>query len=517
MDLNRSRARQKDLQQRSARQPSGIGQIGDRDPLTGRYEVIYPDGGANPNGVKVTNAWLKPGDVVLLSPRTDGVIAIESDKATSPPSPPIFNAPIEGKKAKTWIFYADDNQLYVGGHQAEPVLLGPVVDVSLFPSWESNGEIYTSDPASDNFHVWAEGDEWIATWRTIETSFIHVSKPAFYSFEGSQERKTVAFIPYDLHRGAQYYGVYIYDRFLGRGMPLGGGFTSISQRYWDTSSWYWNVGSWLEPFYTRKGYLKNDTFNSTQSPKRSFFGLPSVMARISAADDSIVPHVNKTFGNTQNFLVAVNTINGVVQIDSLDVDLIYPILCDSSLTYWIRVVAQYSGGPMIRRFELYSSDSPNKPLAVNSEPVFFDTFWSMENREDLGGLAGLAGLNPGSPHYYVARDDFALKAGQLLRFGFYRSPTEFLIQPAVGGGYLVNSMVAYRAYRELFGTSTTVTLSSGIVTRIRRDEIMKAKEGSGYLRRFEVTIDNKEIELSPVFCHEIPKTAKILHWCTVPD
>jgi hypothetical protein len=50
--------------------------IGDRDPQTGLYEVIYPDGSQTLNGMKIFNAAHQVGDVVRATRRSDGMLLL---------------------------------------------------------------------------------------------------------------------------------------------------------------------------------------------------------------------------------------------------------------------------------------------------------------------------------------------------------------------------------------------------------------------------------------------------------
>lgn len=55
--------------------------IGDRDPVTGLYEVIHPDGSTTPNGIKIFNAAHKVGDPVSAIERSDGKIYLDGQQA----------------------------------------------------------------------------------------------------------------------------------------------------------------------------------------------------------------------------------------------------------------------------------------------------------------------------------------------------------------------------------------------------------------------------------------------------
>lgn len=56
--------------------------IGDRDPVTGLYDVIHPDGSFTRNGIKIFNSAHEFGDVVLATQRSDGMMILDGVKAT---------------------------------------------------------------------------------------------------------------------------------------------------------------------------------------------------------------------------------------------------------------------------------------------------------------------------------------------------------------------------------------------------------------------------------------------------
>ncbi len=59
-----------------------IYRIGDRDPVTGLYDVIWPDGSFTRNGIKIFNSAHEFGDVVLATQRSDGMMILDGVKAT---------------------------------------------------------------------------------------------------------------------------------------------------------------------------------------------------------------------------------------------------------------------------------------------------------------------------------------------------------------------------------------------------------------------------------------------------
>lgn len=60
--------------------------IGNRDPQTGLYEVIYPDGSSTLNGMKIFNAAHQVGDVVRATRRSDGIMMLDGVKAFEVPT-----------------------------------------------------------------------------------------------------------------------------------------------------------------------------------------------------------------------------------------------------------------------------------------------------------------------------------------------------------------------------------------------------------------------------------------------
>lgn len=164
MDLEASRSKQRAAQQQSQTQPDGVARIGDRDPLTGRYTVQFPDGGIGANGIKTYTAASKPGDVVVLFPRADGSIAIDSEKGSPTIVPDVFNKPVpDGKKGGVWIFYRSAGKLWVGGHQEVPEEIA-TLSVVAPPS--------TSDFRPSGYHVWGDKNGWIATFQVTELRLI---------------------------------------------------------------------------------------------------------------------------------------------------------------------------------------------------------------------------------------------------------------------------------------------------------------------------------------------------------
>ena len=119
----------------SRRDIEGVVKIGDRDPVTGRYQVLEPNGGVDVGGVKVFNSQEQYGDRVLPFRRLDGTIALDSEKGSKVKPPTafpkcpgylasqVFNCeepPKKKKKGPIHVLYFSNGAYWVGGHQEEP-------------------------------------------------------------------------------------------------------------------------------------------------------------------------------------------------------------------------------------------------------------------------------------------------------------------------------------------------------------------------------------------------------------
>ena len=167
-------------QRRSA---ESITRIGDRDPVTGKHQVLDPDGGVSPQGVKIYNAQEQYGDRVLPFPRTDGTIALDSEKGnviTPPTAFPhcpgylngqVFNCevPKKKKKGQVWILYAYQGRFYIGGHQRAGVLIYDPIppNMPVFDRHDYRSYSQFSFQVRENYDavatygaVWGDGDGW---------------------------------------------------------------------------------------------------------------------------------------------------------------------------------------------------------------------------------------------------------------------------------------------------------------------------------------------------------------------
>lgn len=72
--------------------------IGERDPVTGLYGVIWPDGGVTLNGLKVFNSEHRVGDVVQATERSDGMIILDGLKAAAVTSAAVTSASLSDRR-----------------------------------------------------------------------------------------------------------------------------------------------------------------------------------------------------------------------------------------------------------------------------------------------------------------------------------------------------------------------------------------------------------------------------------
>lgn len=168
---------------KSRREIEGVVRIGDRDPVTGRYEVLEPDGGVDPNGIKVFNSQEQYGDRVLPFRRLDGAIGLDSEKGSKVRTPTafpkcpgylasqVFNCeepkPVK-KDGKIWILFLYNNQLYVGGHKQAPELIyNPIppefAPDSSFSAFPLNVQANIQD-IKNMATIWGDDQGWEASY-----------------------------------------------------------------------------------------------------------------------------------------------------------------------------------------------------------------------------------------------------------------------------------------------------------------------------------------------------------------
>lgn len=493
MDLNESRSKQKAAQQKAQVQTQGVGRIGDRDAATGRYEVVFPDGGIDPNGIKTYSALSKLGDIVVMFPRTDGAIALDSEKGLPVVFPDVFNEPKEEKKAKVWILYEANGRLFVGGHQAMPV------DVGVMPVLGQNRY---------NLHVWGDATGWVATWQKNTGASALIT---FYTADSLGKRLEVTFDANAVLNG-QY--SYFFD-FKDWSFPLGAGFTAFRSRFWTNPSF----SNEKDILRTSIGYLSEN--NRSFSIVDEVFGGsngsedPNSFDAIYTVDVSgmtKIPHLatplpyrgkyvglNVTYGYDDDpspFLQTNYATESVMH---------YAILCDRSSTYYIKETVLSGGSTVSKAYELFSSVD-SKPIAINkAEPRFFGIRWDL--RAPPNSIPSTYNKDFYTrPFYFYPHGNF-LFSGEgraIVPVGYYRRSI---------AGYNPATSPALDRWNDYEG-GTPVTFSGGGVVKIPSLEIDKARSDGGLLKRISMSVDGKETELSPVFCHPIPATAKIKHWST---
>jgi hypothetical protein len=82
--------------------------IGSRDPITGLYNVIYPDGSSTPNGIKIYNAAHRIGDPVNATRRSDGMIILDNPVAADPSSLSVSAAGNQAGYLNGQVFNGED-------------------------------------------------------------------------------------------------------------------------------------------------------------------------------------------------------------------------------------------------------------------------------------------------------------------------------------------------------------------------------------------------------------------------
>ena len=221
MPIDDIRAKQKADQTQAikSRLESGsIVRIGNRLPITGRYEVLESDGGISNNGVKVYNAQEQYGDRVLAYPRLDGTIALDSEKGSivRPPTAfpvcpgylagQVFNCE-EPKKKKVenfWVLFSLGGKMFVGGHRAVPEM---IYDPK--PQDEPLNQNFSS---GYNIHqIWGDAKGWEASFAVGTSSSVFATSSGTKKYSLNNDGMPFAFALY----GGQHLGkglfIYNYD------------------------------------------------------------------------------------------------------------------------------------------------------------------------------------------------------------------------------------------------------------------------------------------------------------------
>ena len=534
MDLESSRSKQRAAQQQAQTQPEGVARIGDRDPLTGRYTVQFPDGGIGANGIKTYTAMSKPGDVVVLFPRADGSVAIDSEKGSPTIVPDVFNKPVEEKKkAKVWILYFFGGKLWVGGHQSEPEEVGSVYLGGPIALSEENGGpglilAGIGLAISSNLHVWGDDSGWVATYQTFPPDFDFTNATTFHAVTSTTRKKnstSFAFGEDGGIRGSNRDSIESNTR----SFPLGAGFVSYRSIRGISSInppliYDSTVSQTASAVHQASiGYMENavptvNQFSISASRASIVFSYINTNEIISYSGTIPVPNQNRqtilpysgSFSCPEQSTSDLGPYlkNSVVVYPELSAQIIhnYPILCDRFSTYYIQESIIINGTSSIQKvYELRSTISQELIARNYAEPRFFGIRW--DTRES----AYITGLWPdtGTARYkQVTYSDPA-----------YYYPNYYLNATSSGNsvlpiGHFTRLVDNVRPFDEYYAYPYFVTFSGGQVVTIEASEINKAKIGSAYLQRRSVAVDGTFSDLGTVFCHPIPSTAIVYHWST---
>ena len=538
MDLDAARSKQRAAQQQAQKQPDGIARIGDRDPETGLYTVQTPDGGLLANGIKTYTAASNPGDVVVMFPRADGSIALDSEKGSPTVIPDIFNKPVpEAKKAKFWILYFSAGRLWVGGHQAVPEDAGAVYfggPVALSEPNGGPGLILASFgmAISSNLHVWGDASGWIATYQTFPPDFDYTNATTFHSVTSTTHKKYSTSFGYGEDGGIRAFNRDNIESNT-RSFPLGGGFVSYrSIRGISNISpplIYDNVSQTYSAVHQVSiGYME-DTAPTVNQFNLSIAASSIVFSYI-VTDQSFlysgtipIPHADRPQSNpviySGSYFCPEQSSSGlgpyftgprpqIVVYPALSAQIVhnYPILCDRSSTYYVQESVIINGTSSIQKvYELRSTSSPVVVATNTTEPRFFGIRWDTRESAYVGGVWP----NTGTDRYkYVTYSDAA-----------YYYPDYYLDATSSGNsvlpiGHFIGTGRNYLPSNEYYNYPYFATFSGGQVVTVASSEINKAKAGGGYLQRQSVDVNGTLSDLAPEFCYPIPADAIIYHWST---
>ena len=536
MDLEASRSKQRAAQQQAHTQPDGVARIGDRDPLTGLYTVQFPDGGIGANGIKTYTAASKPGDIVVLFPRADGSIAIDSEKGNPSIVPDVFNKPVpDVKKGGVWIFYRSAGKLWIGGHQLAPEEIGTASD----PNYRISG-----------YHVWGDKNGWIATYQSASIS--QASKTMVVTLHcelnegGSRGQNNIT-----KGLGPDSFRFYFNDPGWippHSTFPLGGGFVAFRSSIETTPVASGRIGSvftysgsaTLSIGYLKLGVSAVEVFEMSHTGKYTEVDYPNPPTLNPDIEQKTV-----TFeGNTRIPNVGICQYKGIYNAKenrpkpgqptldpeySIQSVITYAIMCDRGATYYIRETVSASGVIVIspatqRKYELFSSDSAQVISTNLSEPRFFGIRWDLRSfdiRSDVypSDNASLVSFFYGDPRYY---HPFIAGLAQFSLYDTNGSRTVAYYHGSFPVGYYRRSRVQPIGAPALipvydYDGGAPVTYSGGSIVKIPATEILKSTIGPGFLVRKTVAIDGTESTIKSAYCHAIPADAVILHWSTTAD
>ncbi|MBC7517097.1 MAG: hypothetical protein H7237_11860 [Alkalinema sp. FL-bin-369] len=572
MDLNAARAKQRAAQQKAQTQPEGVARIGDRDPNSGSWYVQFPDGGIGANGIKTYTAASKPGDVVVMFPRPDGSIALDSEKGSPTIVPDVFNKPVpDAKKGGVWIFYRSAGKLWIGGHQAAPEEIATLSVVA-----NSND---ASAPQPSGYYVWGDKNGWVATFQVTERL------PLIVDGYRSSIEQAINF--YCISNSNRTTVKNVVRRMVGQSstenirnpngtdtgelmsshsvFPLGSGFLAFRS----------NVVPSVTPVGSG-GLLSSGladfaifTFSGSIAASVGYLELGvAITESFEISHKNIYTRINNTTtertnssqysfdGATRIPNVGVCQYKGVyalsdARVYSTQSILTYAIMCDRSATYYIRETVLASGRELVqtqtlgsgvesivvapsvdgvipqRKYELFSSASAQVLSTNLSEPRFFGIRWDLRDFRSKRFFkppsnASLITAFYNDPFYYFfSAPPFIGRLGSSDQ-GVLRPEPVYLGTGALPVGYSRRSRIQTPNAPPLlpvydYDDGTPVTYSGGSVVQIPATEIVKATIGDGYLIRRVMEISGAFSTLRPIYCHAIPADAVILHWSTTAD
>ena len=577
MDLESARSKQRIAQQQAQTQPDGVARIGDRDPETGRYSVQHPDGGIGANGIKTYTAASNPGDIVVMFPRPDGSVALDSEKGSPTIVPDVFNKPVpDPKKGEVWIFYRSAGKLWVGGHQKAPESIATLSVVA-----DPSG---VSSPYPSCYHVWGDKTGWVATYQVTE----------FYP-QDDQNGRAITF--YCVSNNNQVTGVNTTRRLVGQStvsfpsdgygltpshstFPLGGGFVAFRSNVipsvpiigsGDTRTGMFGQVDYLNLTYSGSftasvGYLNLGvpSIESFEIAHKNVYisGQPFIPTPGSCSASTRTTNISFD-GTTRIPNVGACTYKGAYlrKVDSVATGegnntprefntqsiLTYAIMCDRSATYYIRETISATGVTIVnpidysvcftsivtspilgftsaplRKYELFSSASA-QVIATNSvEPRFFGIRWDLRDSRFKyypypADNASLVTAFYNDPRYYSFN---ITPASNRDRTNTYLGTASMGINPdSLAVGYYRRSRPQPPNSPPLspiydYDDGTPVTYSGGSVVLIPATEIFKATIGDGYLVRKVAAASGTVSTITSAFCFAIPSDAEILHWST---
>jgi hypothetical protein len=500
----------------------GVTRIGERIAETDRYEVLFPDGSKNPNGIKVFSAEHTIGDVVLPYPRPDGTIALDSNKGMSLARLPESPKRVEGPKGKVWIFYEHAGKIWIGGHQAVPVEIGTIAEFGNVWATYNSAE-KPSLSVHLKCHIWANGDRWIAGYmdafngstpltgpRTLVRVENGVKKILPIEFDNADE-------PYVADWTDTMYSVF----------PLGGGLLHYVRRVGGSivltgQNPNSHAGSYAYRFSIWDGI--SNTFNdlTLNYSDQSLPPWPFADFVVNRQMAGTIPIPSASGSRSYGGQYAANNNTHGVQTAAFSSSIDYPILSDGTSCYWIREEVQSSGGGDIypvrvgnniyqspgdsvtRKYTLYLGTTK---IRTQDSPKFFGINWRLRP----------SGVPETNDEYLQAQDLMSPERSAWYFESGYNSVGE-IPQPIVGitqngQGYppVINAQVETLYPNPVDGMP--VNLVNGQVVGVPSDEIARVIHGGGTMRRVARSPDGQEYDLPPAYCYPIPSDALIYHWC----